>query len=223
MTIALTEEMFLRVVSWGQYVHWAELQFQQFKGVSPDCNESTAIGLAAHWLAAEYVVLEGWEKLGLEDTRIAVLLELYPGHRDALRRCRNAVYHVQPRALDLRLSAYLADRNEELRWCGALHYEFQRYLLAVAASFTARGPAGYQLVDAMAKAIGWFPSQPLEEQLRQVGELCSQFEAMIAENPTSPEAKDAQDFLNDTRAQIASLDPYPLPSALSRGVGFPRK
>lgn len=221
MSIELNEASFLKVASWGQYVHWAELQFRQFRILTPESNEAAAIGLAAHWLAAEYVVLEGWEKMKLEDARIASLLSHYPEHRDALRRCRNAVYHFQAGPLDPRLSAYLADKNEELRWCAALHHEFQRYLLAVAATFNARGAAGRELVDAMTGAIGWFPRHPLEDQLQQVRELCLRFEQMLAEDDNPVEAKEAREFLDATRRQIASLDLYPLPSLLSRSSGVP--
>jgi hypothetical protein len=96
------------------------------------CDEETTpaelIGVVAHWLAAEYIVLEGWRQLEAADANIEMILALYPDHSDVLRKCRNAVYHFQTEILDARIINCVNDEDEELSFAVALHFEFQRYL-----------------------------------------------------------------------------------------------
>jgi len=72
----------LSILSWGQYLHWAELQFLRFKACDESTNTAECIGSVAHWLAAEYVVLEGWREMRGSDPAINEILELYPEHCD---------------------------------------------------------------------------------------------------------------------------------------------
>jgi hypothetical protein len=68
----------LHVVAWGQYVHWAQLQFERFVSMDENCSDSERTGIVAHWLAAEYVVLEGWRELGFTGSLIPAFIRLYP-------------------------------------------------------------------------------------------------------------------------------------------------
>ena len=214
----LTARTFESLVPWGQYLHWAELQFSQFKKQQPEIDSASAIGATAHWLAAEYVVLEGWEELGLQDDRITRLLATYPEHRDILRRCRNAVYHYQPRVLDPRLAKCLKNEDEELRWCVALHFEFQRVLLGVAGALFRAGDDGTKVAESLARAIGWLPTHPFAEPLDRVRTLCEEFEALLGEDD-SPLAADARSFIETIRRDIRALDLNPVTSALNRMAG----
>lgn len=150
-----------RMLAWGQYLHWAHLQLEQFVQLPDDGEMSIRIASVSHWLAAEYVVLEGWGELGITGGHVSKLLELYPEHRETLRRCRNAVYHFQNEPLDQRIVKCVQNEDEELTWTIALHEEFQRFLAAYpylhAGSFAEQA----ELADEIAAGIGWFPEHTL--------------------------------------------------------------
>lgn len=50
--------MIMKLLAWGQYVHWAELQFRRYVLRREAAPTAELIGIVAHWLAAEFVVLE---------------------------------------------------------------------------------------------------------------------------------------------------------------------
>jgi hypothetical protein len=206
-----------RLIAWGQYMHWAELQFARFKALPSDRADAVAIGTVAHWLAAEYVVLEGWLAVGLTSTRISQLLAAYPEHKDLLRRCRNGVYHFQDRPLDPRIGRVLKDQDEELRWSVALHFEFHGTLLRLSDNLRLRGPLGPQAALELSGAIGWFPEHPYADQVERLEALCFEFEAAVGADQ-SAEADDARAFIETSRTAIESLDMYPLTSSLRRFV-----
>jgi len=154
-----------KFVAWGQYVHWADLQFTRHHASVGAANNADAIGLAAHWLAAEYIVLEGWRELKYRDPIIEALLDRYPEHEAMLRRCRNAVYHFQPALLDKRITSCLEDKNEELRWVVALHFEFQRYFLRFPYTYQGAWEERYELAQAIRGCVGWHPKDTPTGQL----------------------------------------------------------
>ena len=65
----------------------------------------------SYWLASLYVVVEGWQELGLHDARVDQLLER--AFVDLLRRNRNAVLHYQPEYLDRRVVELVASSQGE--------------------------------------------------------------------------------------------------------------
>jgi hypothetical protein len=203
------------LVSWGQYMHWAEIHFERFRLYPADADHVARIGVVAHWLASEYVVLEGWSEIDMTNERVSRLLSAYPEHKDLLRRCRNAVYHFQKDPLDARLSRVLKDENEELRWAVALHFELQGVLLQLSDQLRTGGPLNRQIAAALARTIGWFPRHPYAEETERIENLCLEFEELVGSDQ-SAHAEEARGEIAKFRAQIESLDMYPLSSALRR-------
>ncbi len=218
--MALLPAPFEHLVSWGQYLHWAQLQLDRFLS-SEESDQATRLGSVAQWLAAEYVALEGWAELGLRSERVSLLLTAYPEHKDLLRRCRNAVYHFQKTPLDPRLVRVLRDEDEELRWSSALHFELQGVLLALQDQLRMGSVHQREVTTILARAIGWFPEHPYAKKVEAVSRLCAEFEALIRDG-SSPAAESERQYIASQRAMIASLDMYPLSTALKR-IGTPRQ
>ncbi len=206
---------FEHLVAWGQYLHWAQLQLERFRSCSESTDESERLGAVAHWLAAEYVALEGWIELGLQSVRVSTLLGAYLEHKDLLRRCRNAVYHFQKAPLDPRLLRVLQDEDEEIRWATALHFELQAVLLMLQDQLRMGSVHHREVADIMARAIGWFPTHPYAEQIESVSKLCAEFEELLRDDHSAA-AESERDYIAGMRAQMAFLDMYPLSTALKR-------
>ncbi len=196
-------------------MHWAELQFDQFRACSESDNGPSKIGAVAHWLAAEFVALEGWRELGLCDIRISRLLIAYPDHSDLLRRCRNAVYHFQKTPLDPRIAQVLSNKNEELRWAAALHFELQGVLLRLADRLRSGSVDQQEAAAILAKSMGWFPKHPFQDEVDRFSAACAEYEdLLLSANAQAAEAKKL--YIATLRKELAELDTYPLSSALSR-------
>lgn len=206
---------FEHLVAWGQYLHWAELQLERFRTYSTESDQSARIGAVAHWLAAEYVALEGWLELGLRSERLSLLLGAYPEHKDLLRRCRNAVYHFQKEPLDPRLLRVLQDEDEELKWTTALHFELQGVLLQLQDQLRVGSIHHREVATILASAIGWFPKHPYAEDVDRISGLCAEFEDLIRDD-SSQKADIERQNIATLREQLVSLDMYPMSSALKR-------
>jgi hypothetical protein len=214
----MSQSDILVAVAWGQYVHWCELQFRRFLELSEDALNDDHVGITAHWLAAEYVVLEGWQQLGHDDPKLNKLLSLYPENVAELRRCRNAVYHFQTEILDKRIVKCIADENEAMLWSIALHFEFQRYLLNYPCSFG--GPLEEQegLADEMAGCLGWWPTNTASAAVRRIYNKCIKLASIaIANQEDSPElASSTLQKVSSILQKVAELDTEPFTSKLSR-------
>ncbi len=96
-------------------------------------DASEALRLARHsqttpvppqyFLAALYVVAEGFKKLRLRDTKISGLLK--SPHLGLLKRFRNAVFHYQRARVNEKLLGFLS--KDCLEWVKELHSELQRW------------------------------------------------------------------------------------------------
>lgn len=204
-----------QLIAWGQYMHWAHIQFGNFRSFDPAGEQASRIGIVAHWLAAEHVVLEGWTDLKISDQRVTRLLSVYPEHANLLRRCRNAVYHFQKSPLDDRLTRMLLGEDEEITWSVALHFEFQGVLLQLADQLRSAGAHGRQVVVSLAGAIGWFPRHPYADEVEPLLASCREYEEVVGSS-NSPEADNARVHIAQIRAELAALDMYPLTSSLKR-------
>lgn len=168
------------VAAWGQYLHWAHLQFEQFASVEAESPIPVQTAAAAHWLAAEYVALEGWKDLELSGDRVSCLLDLYPEHVETLRRCRNAVYHFQRYVLDKRIFKCLQNSEEELTWTIALHEEFQRFLVMYPYSLSGSFEDRAKLADELATYIGWFPEHTVTGAQFRIIRKCLKLESLLS-------------------------------------------
>jgi hypothetical protein len=117
-----------KIISWAQYLHWADLNFDRYLFSNDDEKPSVKIALACHWFASEYVVIEGWLKLKNDSQEIKEFLFGNEDVIDLLRRARNAVYHFQDNPLDKRLEEFITDGSRVL-WLAQLHKKFVEYLI----------------------------------------------------------------------------------------------
>ncbi len=79
-----------------------------------------------HWYAGLYVVVEGWQRLQLQDAKIEALLT--PPNITFLCRFRNGVYHYQRNYSDPRFLDLMQARGV-VPWVRQLNLEFGRYFL----------------------------------------------------------------------------------------------
>src|ERR1700737_2836699 len=78
-----------------------------------------------YWYASLYVVVEGFQNLHLNDPTIEALVQ--SPNANALRRCRNAVFHFRPSYLSAR-SLKLISSPDFVRWVRELMTAFRAYL-----------------------------------------------------------------------------------------------
>jgi len=199
------------VVAWGQYVYWCELQFSRFRALPEEKDGAHHIGVVAHWLASEHVVLEGWLQLRHSDEKLEKLISLYPDNVEALRRCRNAVYHFQTEILDKRIIKCLFDKNEELLWSIALHYEFQRYLLNFPYTFSGTQEEKEELAEEMAGCVGWWPTETGSAGVRRIFNKCMGLASIASDD-------DSVTLAASTIEKLARLDAEPFSANLSRWI-----
>ncbi len=141
------------IMAFGQYLHWSELQYKHYQSLQEDTPESDYVGALAHWLASLYVVTEGWQQIGIPDPVLSDLVTKYDDYYQLLRRCRNGVYHFQPKLLSEKITHFLEPRSESVAWARALQFEFMRFLVCTVPK-NADG-------EEMKLAIGWWPSNVL--------------------------------------------------------------
>ncbi len=157
----MDEVRFNRIISWGQYIHWADIQYKHFKeNLHEDTDRSSFTGLFVHFLAAQYVVIEGWIELKEDDKSINQLLSKYSDFVEILRKCRNAVYHYQDKIFDKRIQNAL-DENEFLYWITALKEEFERYLYLYTFKICGMSIESIELQNQYFGCIGWKPKNNL--------------------------------------------------------------
>lgn len=200
----MSNSLTLAVAAWGQYLHWAHLQFERYVEAEDNVSVPTQTAAVAHWLAAEFVVLEGWRELGLSGTRVSRLLDIYPEHIETLRRCRNAVYHFQKKLLDDRIIKCLQNEAEELTWSVALHEEFQRFLVAYPYTVSGNFDDQAELADELATCIGWFPEHTVTGSQFRVLRKCLKFEKMLKDNHT-PLGDEGRTLAQNTAKKVLAL------------------
>ena len=78
-----------------------------------------------YWFASLYVVIEGWEQIGLHDEDVDTLRNTEK--REVLRRYRNAVFHFQPNFNDARFTDFLLNHKETYPWAVQLTDAITRF------------------------------------------------------------------------------------------------
>jgi hypothetical protein len=81
----------------------------------------------SYWLAALYIVTEGWQALKLSDERVDARLTDEALTR--LRQFRNAVLHYQPEYVDKRVQSVFNDLEGVSRWAHELHDAYSAFFL----------------------------------------------------------------------------------------------
>lgn len=81
------------------------------------------------WYATFYVLIEGWQELGLSDTKIDELLK--SKNVDLLRRYRNGVFHFQKDYYDKRFMELMTEGQDVANWTRDLRDEFSRWFIDI--------------------------------------------------------------------------------------------
>jgi len=120
-----------------RYFMWSSLMREYFdqalanSGTKLDDQDgflffSTKPGIfMTYWYGGLYVVIEGWQELGLHEPVIDELLQ--SPNVDLLRRFRNGAFHFQNAWLDDRLVAFCGAAGS-VSWVRALTQRFHDYL-----------------------------------------------------------------------------------------------
>jgi len=147
-----------KVIAWGQYLHWADINFNRH--FCSDEDTPTEIAISFQWFASEYVVIEGWREINHHEKTIFTLLDSNAEGIDLLRRARNAVFHFQKSPLDKRLMEF-ATAYGASGWLFDLHQAFLSYLLAYPSSVYPYSERKEEFVSEFFDIVGWKP-EPLQ-------------------------------------------------------------
>jgi hypothetical protein len=79
-----------------------------------------------YWYAGIYVVIEGYQELGLEDPIIDNLLK--SPNVAYLKRCRNGTFHFQKDYLSSKLQEFMAQKDS-VSWIGEITEAFSQFFL----------------------------------------------------------------------------------------------
>ena len=82
----------------------------------------------SYWYGGLFVVIEGWQELGLKDPLIDPLL--LSNNVALLRRYRNGVFHFQRTYFDNRFVEFMRDGENCVVWVRQLNNEFGRFFLS---------------------------------------------------------------------------------------------
>ncbi len=93
----------------------------------PPVDEANLKPWMPYWYGALYVVVEGWQDLGLTDDEIDGLLT--SPNVGLLKRYRHGVFHYQRTYHDRRLIDLIAEGAETASWVRQLHDAFGRWFL----------------------------------------------------------------------------------------------
>ena len=127
------------LVALHRYYIWANRLREHFDRVvesritTPESRVPDDILLASdhglfmsHWYAALYVVVEGWQRLNLQDPRIDKLLE--SPNVGFLKQYRHFVCHYHPEYYDEKMAGFMSSADS-VEWVRALNRELGRYFL----------------------------------------------------------------------------------------------
>jgi hypothetical protein len=143
-----------KVISWFQYLHWADINFDRY--ICYDESSVTEIAIAFQWFASEYVAIEGWKKVGFRDSEIDELLSKNQNSIDLLRRARNAVFHYQTTPYDKRLEEFAKQFHKD-GWLVELHQLFLKFMLAYPGAIYPYSERRKEFVSSFYEIVGWKP------------------------------------------------------------------
>ena len=81
----------------------------------------------SYWYGGLFVVIEGWQELGLSEPTIDKLLA--SPNVQLLRRYRNGVFHFQKNYFDDRFVEFMREGENTVEWVRDLTLHFGRYFL----------------------------------------------------------------------------------------------
>ena len=119
-----------------RYFIWADRMRLHFETLLKKSKSTKRQGITdtveqlyiSYWYAGLYVVIEGWQKLGLRDKAVDALLNK-KDYIGLLKRYRNGVFHYQKHYFDRRFLDVWSQTGEFITWVKSLHRGFSRYFL----------------------------------------------------------------------------------------------
>lgn len=201
------------MMAWGQYIHWSNIQYKNYKDNLRDDDEyAIYFGTQSHWMASLYVVIEGWNELGHSDSIIDRVLHAYSDYILILKRCRNAVYHFQKTQLEKRILE-ACRQTEMLCWMEALREEFERYLFMYPFKLYGSSNESIDLHSEYFKCIGWKPDgNTWVEWFNTYREFLAYREFHQAKEVHTQELKQ----INEGLERLKEMTPHPCLSMLQR-------
>jgi len=116
----------IRYFKWSLTLQERAAPFMRAKEAGETLSEEDAIrsvGLLSYWFASLYVVVEGWQELGLQDPDVESLLA-DTNSLSLLRRFRNGVFHFQASYTDKRFAEFFGKGLEAVGWAQTLNSAF---------------------------------------------------------------------------------------------------
>ncbi len=174
------------ILSWARYLYWADIfakRFNVYIEKSHDFDNDEVgwefFALMSHWYASLWVVIEGWQKLGLQDKAIEKLLNSRLDYCALLKRYRNGVYHFQPRIIDERFGAFLRESNNNVPWIHNLHGEFLRFFREWVDQFEGTKLEKADFRKSLLAAVGWLPSDAGSVYILQLEKAIAEAESLL--------------------------------------------
>lgn len=84
----------------------------------------------SYWYGGLYVLIEGWQELGLKDKKIDSLLS-ESENVNLLRRYRNGVFHFHKEYFDKKYTELISEGNNCVEWIRNLREAFSDFFLEI--------------------------------------------------------------------------------------------
>lgn len=143
------------VVSWGHYIHWAQLNADRWI-CADDHSSAESVATSFQFFASMYVAIEGWKNLKLDDPKIEHIIEKNNEGIKLLRRARNAVYHFQKEMYGEKMTAFAIEFGRD-SWVMDLYYEFIRFIAEYPSKVYPFDERQEEFVFKYYEMLGWNP------------------------------------------------------------------
>jgi hypothetical protein len=200
-----------QILAWARYLYWADLCRARLDGLleahaSPDDIPTPSfIALLSQWYASLWVVIEGWNELGLRDDAIDRLLTEHSSIAGLLRRYRNGVFHFQPGLLDERFLGMARAGGAAQLWVRILHDEFGRFLSDLIAALPGSPAQREEARAQIRKLVGWLPEGTRTDMIRSLEAELAHAEALLRTgDPNSTHASELREAILHGHALLAS-------------------
>lgn len=175
-----------KTLAWARYLFWADMSRQRLDDCVTDLHLSDNLenkwqffALLSQFLAAAYVVVEGWCDAKLHDPVIDQALHRWSDVTRLLRIYRNGVFHYQPKLMEERFLKMLEDYERSTFWVRYLHSEFLRYYWSYVNEFPGTPEQRSDFRDSVFEIVGWIPEDIIEAKALRLRKIAAHAERMI--------------------------------------------
>jgi hypothetical protein len=197
-----------RVLSWARYLCWAEELRQAYEatGAEDETSGTGTMGIIAHYYGSLFVVIEGWEEIGLKDAVIESLLRHPAAYKDLLRRFRNGAFHYRPSVIDHKTLGIMKKGEEHVLWVRALHDEFIRFFREWLSSFKGTPHEKTDLKESVTGILGFIPATASDKAINSLQETTNAARQMLHDHPPSLETSlNAFNLKKSIRQSLAAI------------------